>query len=125
MESQQQLADWVGTAVASLARDVTQSRQIVRDAAGRLGHTFDALAAHEAVAAHLEPVMEALQFEDLVAQLLDGVLTKLDVVSRLCDALARDPSDPAVAELRNIADGLNEQRKVCAHAIHAGEIDLF
>lgn len=125
MESHQQFADWLGFAVTSVAADVAQSRELVHDAVGRLGVTFDELAEHPRVREALTVAIEALQFEDLVTQLLEGVLGKLEAMRQTCMAAAADPGDPRIAVLREMAQALLDRDHVAAQATTPGEIELF
>lgn len=120
-----QLADWVTVALDQVAYDVAQSRRLVHDAAGRLNVTFDSLCVHAELVEPLHAAVEALQFEDMVAQLLEGVTLKLEALRRLCEVAAADPCDPRLAELRTAADDLLMLRRVGNHEVAGSDVELF
>lgn len=117
------LTDWLGIAVEQVAADVAHSRALVGAAAQRLGDGFANLAVDPALAPHLHEVVAALQFEDLVSQLLASVLVKLEALRGVCAAAALDPAGAQVAALQSHAQTLLDHAIVATEG--GGEIDLF
>lgn len=113
--------------MTQVSSDVTLSRQLMRTAVARLTLTFDELSAHPRVSEELTQAIEALQFDDMVAQLLDGVLAKLEAVRQTCLAAAdaADHGDPRIEMLREIAQSLIDRDQVSANSAITGSIELF
>ena len=124
MDPQRLFVDWIGTAMSQVASDVTLSRKLMRTAVARLTVTFDEVSAH---AGDLGPAIEALQFDDVVAQLLEGVLAKLEAVRQTClaAAAAADPGDPRIEMLRELAQSLIDRDQVSQGATDSGSVELF
>lgn len=131
--------------VSEFATDTTselqQATSLIRDAINDIDHSFRAIGARHGdgdIQDGVATAVRALQFEDLVRQILEHVISRMDQLSRLttelADQAAHDREGDCMAQLARLrerlaADRLNlradRHRAVTQSSMDEGDIELF
>lgn len=115
---------WMATTLDAIAAEVAHGRALVQDACARLAPILVELAAAAPETHGAHDLVGALQFEDLVSQLLAGAVDKLEALRELSSLTAADPSDPRADTLRAHIQHRVDHQVVDADRA-AGDIELF